>query len=97
MPEDLREEILNKIFDPVSEDCRTRSEDLQLAITLDPSLDKIKLAQDEYADARMKQLLQYLAENKVSSEMIGAKGHELPLHKYKNNYIGSEELFNNFL
>lgn len=34
-------EILQDIFDPVSLDCQTEKDDLQLAITLNPSIEKV--------------------------------------------------------
>ncbi len=42
-------EILFEVFDPSPQDCTTPEQDLQLAITLNPSLDRIKLAMEEYA------------------------------------------------
>lgn len=35
------EEILAKIFEPTSQDCSTTKQDLQLAITLNPDLNRI--------------------------------------------------------
>ncbi len=43
------EEILNELFETVSQDCTTPKQDLQLAITLNPDLDKIVLAMERYA------------------------------------------------
>jgi len=34
-------EILQKIFEPTSFDCQTEKQDLQIAITLNPDLDRI--------------------------------------------------------
>lgn len=42
-------EILNEIFEPVAEDCRTWKDDLQLAITLNPDIDKVLEAMKEIA------------------------------------------------
>lgn len=41
------EEILIKIFQPTSQDCSTPAQDLQLAITLNPDLNRIKNAMQE--------------------------------------------------
>ena len=53
------EEILITVFDPVSWYCSTRRQDLQLAITLNPSLDEIKQAMKEAC----RQTLELAAEN----------------------------------
>ena len=37
----LAEEFLIKIYEPESKDCQTQKEDLQLAITLNPSVERI--------------------------------------------------------
>lgn len=63
------EEILWSIFDPDVNDCTTEREDLQLEITLNPDLDRIKMAMIKFGE----QLLELAAENadvKAISEMI---------------------------
>jgi hypothetical protein len=49
MNKEKKIEILNKIFEPTSFDCKTEFEDLQIAITLNPNLNKILCAMQEYA------------------------------------------------
>ena len=53
------ETILEEIFKPSSQDCSTPREDLQLAITLNPSLNKIK----EAMLIACKQTIELCAEN----------------------------------
>lgn len=53
------EEILTDVFEPTGQDCTTPRQDLQLAITLNPSLDKIKSAMKE----AIKQSLDLASEN----------------------------------
>lgn len=48
-------EILAEIFKPVSQDCQTTKQDLQLAIILNPDLDKILEAMDEYSSHILQQ------------------------------------------
>lgn len=43
------EEILESVFEPSPQDCSTPREDLQLAVTLNPSLDRIEEAMEECA------------------------------------------------
>ena len=52
-----KEEILQYIFDPTSFDCKTEKEDLQIAITLNPSLERILWAMQEYADQEVNKVL----------------------------------------
>ena len=44
-----KEEILNEVFEPTSFDCSTETQDLQLAITLNPDLAKILQCMQSYA------------------------------------------------
>ncbi len=53
------EDLLAIEFEPISEDCTTPTQDLQLAIALNPDLNRIKAAMLEFG----KQLLQLAAEN----------------------------------
>lgn len=41
------EEILTKVFEPSPQDCSTPSQDLQLAVTLNPDISRIKEAMKE--------------------------------------------------
>lgn len=53
------EEILAKIFEPTSQDCSTIKQDLQLAIILNPDLNRILEAMKQACD----QVLDLAAEN----------------------------------
>jgi len=53
------EEILTKVFEPSPQDCSTPSQDLQLAVTLNPDISRIKEAMKEAC----KQVLELAAEN----------------------------------
>ncbi len=53
------EEILSVIFKPDSRDCTTIAQDLQLAITLNPDLNRIKWAMREAC----RQVLELASEN----------------------------------
>lgn len=53
------DEILIAIFEPVSQDCTTPVQDLQLAVTLNPNVDRIKDAMKEAC----RQTLELAAEN----------------------------------
>jgi hypothetical protein len=59
-----KEEILTEIFEPVSQHCTTPRQDLQLAITLDPLLERIEQAMEKYSEQFSKQL-----ESKLSKEI----------------------------
>ena len=59
------EEILVKTFEPSLQLCSTITQDLQLAITLNPNLNKIKEAMKETA----KQALELAAENVEIEEL----------------------------
>lgn len=92
--EDNRIDILCKEFDPVSEDCRTMRGDLQLAITLNPSIDKIINAMDENGKQMCLDLLEYIAKNLVSATMYN---DHTPIFLFKGQWITKEQLFENFL
>ena len=53
------EEILIEVFEPSPQNCQTPTQDLQLAITLNPDLNRIKEAMIEFG----KRLLELAAEN----------------------------------
>lgn len=59
------EEILIKIFQPTSQDCSTPAQDLQLAITLNPDLNRIKNAMQEACN----QTVDLCAENAEVGEL----------------------------
>jgi hypothetical protein len=44
-----KEGILIEVFDPSMQDCTTLRQDLQIAVTLNPDLEKIEEAMDLYA------------------------------------------------
>lgn len=97
--EDLREKILIEEFEPVSESCRSVTEDLRIAIVLNPSLEKIKNAMDIYFEKRAKDLLQWMADNEVEIDSRSRIAEEIGEHLfwYKNEWITAEQLFENFL
>jgi hypothetical protein len=92
-----REDTLIKEFDPVLNDCTTKEEDLQLAITLNPSLDKIKNAMDQHATNFCMELLEYMAENNVDCSKTWKGKPENKDFYYKGQWITKEALFENFL
>ena len=59
------EEILWNIFDSDVNDCTTEREDLQLEITLNPDLDRIKMAMIKFGE----QLLELASENTDTKEI----------------------------
>lgn len=58
------EEILSVIFKPDSRDCTTIAQDLQLAITLNPDLNRIKWAMREAC----RQVLELASENATAKQ-----------------------------
>ena len=58
------EEILIEVFD-------TTLEDLQLAITLNPSIENISLAMEQYATMRVKEEVEKLKELKAKAKIKG--------------------------
>ena len=62
---DSKEEVLLGIFNPSPQDGNTWRQDLQLAVTLNPSIELIEDAMDDYAkqfsDLRLKQFIEYLS------------------------------------
>ena len=92
---DKREEILYKEFDAISEDCKTRKEDIQLAITLNPDLDKIINAMDYYATSMCMDLLEYMAKNNIFLSALSTPDD--PVFIYHGKLLSKEELFQNFL
>jgi hypothetical protein len=93
---DKREEILYKEFDAISEDCRTRKEDIQLAITLNPDVDKIINAMDENGKQMCIDLLEYMAKNRVICGSYSSIDSPF-LFEFKGQIISKEQLFQNFL
>lgn len=91
---DKRIEILCREFDPVFHDCTTIKEDLQLAITLNPDIDKINNAMDENGRRLCLELLEYMANNNVR---ITYNVKMQPIFEYKGEWITAEQLFENFL
>lgn len=91
---DKREEILHKEFDTQSSDCRTWAEDIQLAITLNPDVKKIKNAMDEHAKQMSLEFLQFALQNMHGHSVDAAGNVEI---KYNGEWITTEQLFLNFL
>jgi hypothetical protein len=84
---DKRDEILLKEFD-------VQCEDIQLAVTLNPDVNKIKNAMDENGRLLCLELLEYMAKNNVR---IAHNSDNRPIFRYKENWITAEQLFENFL
>lgn len=92
---DKREEILYNIFDPESNDCRTRKQDIEYAIRLNPDVDKIYNAMDEHGKQMCLDLLEYMAKNKVDVDCDYPDNKNVFYHK--GEWITAEQLFENFL
>lgn len=92
---DRREAILYETFHAESEDCRTRREDLKIAVALNPDIDRIYLAMDEHAKEMCLLFLEFVAHETTGHSMNETKG-ELEF-KYKGQWISKEALFENFL
>lgn len=91
---DKREEILLKEFDVQSEDCQTWAEDIQLAVTLNPDVNKIKNAMDENGRVMCLDLLEFIAKNEVECT-IDKYGFVRFYHD--GRMLTKEELFDYFL
>ena len=72
MKEVKLEEILSVVFDPCPQDCTTPTQDLQLAITLNPDLTQIKSAMREAC----RQVLELASENAtvIKKSKLGENG-----------------------
>lgn len=92
---DRREQILYEVFNAESDDCRTRKQDIQFAITLNPDVDRIYLAMDENGKQMCLDLLSYMAKNNITLSI-----HSTPnaaVFKHKGELLTKEQLFENFL
>ena len=78
MKDKLAEEILVKYFEPCGIDDNER-EDLQLAITLNPSLDRIINAMQAYHEARMKAVTDADIQKYAASAVQTSRGKLSPL------------------
>lgn len=91
---DRREEILYVLFNAESKDCRTRKQDIQFALTLNPDIDRIYNAMDEHGKQMSISFLKYALE-KMSGHSVDTAGNVEV--KYKGEWITPEQLFENFL
>jgi hypothetical protein len=91
---DRRTKILVDEFNPATEDGRTWDADLQLAITLNPDVDKIKNAMDRYMEECVIEAFKYVVKN-TTGHSIDEKGNVE--FKFKGEWISKEQLFENFL
>lgn len=91
---DRREQILYEVFNAESEDCRTRKQDIQFALTLNPDVDRIYLAMDENGRQMCLDLLTYVVKHTTGHSVDEQGNVEF---KYKGEWISSKQLFENFL
>jgi hypothetical protein len=91
---DKRTKILMVEFNPATEDGREWDEDLRLAISVNPDIDKIKNAMDENGKQMSIEFLKFALE-KMGGHSVDAAGNvEI---KYNGEWITAEKLFENFL
>lgn len=69
-------EILKYIFDPIDDDQSNEKQDLQLAITLNPSIDRILFAMEEYGKQQYNQALEDAAEKVQIKSVDEYQGEE---------------------
>lgn len=91
---DRRTKILIGEFNPESENCRTYDADLQLAITLNPDLYKIKNAMDSYMKVSVLEAFEYIVKN-TTGHSIDENGKVQ--FKFKGEWITTKQLFENFI
>jgi hypothetical protein len=91
---DKRTKILMDEFNPATEDGRTWDADLQLAITLNPDITKIKKAMDEHAKQVCLEFIEYMVKETTGHSIDKEGDAEF---KYGDAWISKEELFENFL
>jgi hypothetical protein len=92
---DRRTKILMDEFNPATEDGREWDEDLRLAITLNPDVDKIKNAMDEHMRECVLLAFEFVA-HETTGHSYNKTKNELEF-KYKGEWISKEQLFENFL
>jgi hypothetical protein len=95
---DRRTKILMDEFNPATEDGREWDDDLRLAITLNPDVDKIKNAMDEHMRECVLLAFEFVARETTGHCITKKEGKETALEfKYKGEWISKEKLFENFL
>lgn len=95
---DRREEILLKEFNVQSKDCRTWAEDIELELTLNPDLLKVKNAMDENGKQMCLLLLEYMAKNDINCTWYEDEVRGIVYtFNYKGQSISKQQLFENFL
>ncbi len=92
---DRRTKILMDEFNPDTEDGRTWDADLQLAITLNPDVDKIKNAMDENGKQMCLEFLEFVIKN-MTGHSVCHETDKVEI-KYNGQWLSTEELFQNFL
>lgn len=94
---DRREEILHRELQPTGLDCQTIEEDIKMSLVLNPSVDKIKNAMDEYFKERALDLLDYLASKQAECRMDKDGSKFLVKAEINWEHLTKEQLFENFL
>jgi|SRR5579871_1307132 len=104
LPMISKEEALFNYFDPDSQDCQTPREDLRLSITLNPSLDRIEAAMEEYAKSYAESKSQEVAigfhqfvMDNVGMQGKDEKGYWHILNGDTSNPLTTDELFLKYL
>lgn len=81
------QEILEKVFSPSAQDCTTPKEDLQLAITLNPDLNKFLQAMEEYAAQPKWISVEERLPNELVEVMVYPEWNEIPVQAYLKNGV----------
>jgi len=89
-----RTKVLLDIFEPISQDCQTWRDDLQLALTLNPDLEKVEKAMDEWGKQQSIAFARWIGENGYA--YIGDNWYHMD-DEDGDNKLSEEELYNLFI
>ena len=94
----LAEELLIKIYEPESKDCQTQKEDLQLAITLNPSVERIIDAMLSFHEKASKDMYpkEFVDWAIRKQNLIWSGIYEEWQTSYAGNYHSLDDLFTYF-